>query len=408
MKPIIRFEQVSKSFTLQKNQPKTIQESLVNFGRAKRSAQVLHALRDVSFDIEAGQCLGIVGRNGSGKSTTLKLVTRILRPDKGRILVGGRVSALLELGAGFHPDLTGRENIFLNGAVLGLSHAETTHAFDSIVAFAELEAFIDMPVKHYSSGMYMRLGFSVAIHVRPEILIVDEVLSVGDQAFQAKCIERIYEMKRQGVTILMVSHHLDTLRKLCTQLLWIQDGHVRHYGDTTDVASRYNQYMNEKLGIGLHDVGGSFKRWGNGEVAITAVRFLDQHGQAQTQFLTGERITVEIAYHAYKPVPNPEFGLAFYHQDGTHINGPNSRAGGLQTGTIEGAGIVRYEIEALPFLPSRYMVTVAIHDSRFSLAYDYHEHAYSFEVVPGGTEEMHGLIELPASWAWQPAQIPTR
>ncbi|MBK7895884.1 MAG: ABC transporter ATP-binding protein [Anaerolineaceae bacterium] len=190
----------------------------------KQPKESLWAVRGVSFDVLPGQCFGIVGRNGSGKSTILKLMARILRPNNGRIVINGRVSALLELGAGFHPDLTGRENIFLNAALLGFDEASTRAYYDRIVEFSELEEFIDMPVKHYSSGMYMRLGFSVAIHMQPDILIVDEILAVGDQAFQTKCINAIMAMKDQGVTIIIVSHNINLVRTLCTHILWIDKG----------------------------------------------------------------------------------------------------------------------------------------------------------------------------------------
>ena len=239
--PIIRFQNVDKRFAFTKEKPQSVMETFIKlFSRRKgpkQPAESLWAVRDVSFDVLPGQCFGIVGRNGSGKSTILKLIARILRPNNGRILINGRVSALLELGAGFHPDLTGRENIFLNAALLGFDEASTHAYYDRIVEFSELGDFIDMPVKHYSSGMYMRLGFSVAIHMQPDILIVDEILAVGDQAFQTKCVNAIMAMKDRGVTIIIVSHNINLVRTLCTHILWIDKGIPQAYGTVDEIAA---------------------------------------------------------------------------------------------------------------------------------------------------------------------------
>ncbi|MCB8943214.1 MAG: ABC transporter ATP-binding protein [Ardenticatenaceae bacterium] len=402
--PVIRFENVSKRFEFKGQKPQTILETITGiFSRTPKPKvdRDLWALQDVSFDVMPGECVGLIGRNGSGKSTALKLVARILRPAAGAVMVRGRVSALLELGAGFHNDLTGRENIFLNASVLGLTEAEIAQRFDEIVAFSELAEFIDMPVKHYSSGMYMRLGFSVAIHVSPDILIVDEVLAVGDQAFQGKCIDRIYEMKRQGTTILIVSHNLETMRKLCTHLVWLENGRIRMAGMADEVAEAYNEAMMRQGDRQFVIQNGSAARRGSREVEITAVRLLDGAGVEQEVFETGRPLTVEMAYVAHKAVPNPEFGLAIYRQDGTHVNGPNTRVAGLQMGMVEGKGVVRYEIECLPLLPARYLLTTAVHDSRTSWTYDYHQQAYSFRVTRASEGEVQGLIEMPASWHWQ-------
>jgi ABC-type polysaccharide/polyol phosphate transport system ATPase subunit len=406
MEPLIVFENISKQFAFAPGKPQTFLESFINvFRRQPAKDQNLWAVRDLSFSVRKGECLGLIGRNGSGKSTALKLVARILRPTSGYMRIWGRVSALLELGAGFHQDLTGRENIYLNASVLGLSQAEVDAAFDSIIEFSELEEFIDMPVKHYSSGMYMRLGFSVAIHVRPDILIVDEILAVGDYAFQTKCIDRIYEMKRQGVTIIMVSHDLDMMRRLCTHLLWMEKGEMQAYGPTEEVAVAYRDYSQERVSQQLtaqhrHQ----FERWGTGEIEITAVRFLNAAGEQQQTFQTGESLTIEMAYFAHQPIREPEFGLAIFHQNGTHINGPNSRLANLTTGTIEGRGTVRYHIERLPLLPARYEVTAAIHDSRLTHAYDYHKQAYQFRVTAVEGCETDGLVAIPATWQWQPLE----
>lgn len=400
--PAIRLEKVSKRFAFTPDAPQSVLETLIAFTRRRPKSQGLWAVRDVSFEVQAGQCVGIIGRNGSGKSTLLKLISRILQPTSGEIMVRGRVSALLELGAGFHQDLTGRENIFLNASVLGLTREETEQLYEDIVAFSELEPFIDMPVKHYSSGMYMRLGFSVAIHVLPDVLIVDEILAVGDQSFQTKCIDRIMELKRAGVTILFISHDADTIADLCSEVIWMDDGRVRLAGPTERVLAEYRDHINARVGgqLAVENDERGFRRWGTRQIEITGVRLLDGAGEETTLFQTGDSLCVEIAYLAHEPIREPEFGLALYRSDGLHINGPNTRTGGLELGVVEGTGVVRYFIDRLPFLPGRYQLTAAIHDSFAPIAYDFHEEAYAFRIIEGGCPEKEGLMTLDATWEW--------
>ncbi len=401
--PAIRLQKVSKRFAFTPDSPQSVLESLISLAsRRRQRAQDLWAVRDVSFTVQPGQCVGLIGRNGSGKSSLLKLIARILQPTSGQIEVRGRISALLELGAGFHQDLTGRENIFLNASVLGLSRQETEALFDDIVAFSELGGFIDMPVKHYSSGMYMRLGFSVAIHVRPDILIVDEILAVGDQTFQAKCIDRIMEMKREGVTILFISHDLSTIGKLCNEVIWLDGGRVCAIGPTDHILSQYRDFLFQRVGqqASVENEAGGYRLWGTRQIEITGVRLLNEDGDEATIYHTGDSLRVEVAYTAHEPIAAPEFGLALYRHDGLHLTGPNTRVGGLEMGLVEGSGVVGYTIARLPFLPGRYQLSVAIHDSERPLAYDFHEEAYAFRVVEGGTTQSEGLLALDARWDW--------
>jgi lipopolysaccharide transport system ATP-binding protein len=401
--PAIRLQKVSKRFAFTPDTPQSVLESVISVvSRRRTKPQDLWAVRDVTFAIEPGRCVGIIGRNGSGKSSLLKLIARIIQPTAGQIEVRGRVSALLELGAGFHQDLTGRENIYLNASVLGLNREQTEGLFDEIVAFSELGRFIDMPVKHYSSGMYMRLGFSVAIHVRPDILIVDEILAVGDQTFQAKCMDRIMEMKRAGVTILFISHDLSTIGNLCSDVIWLDRGRVRQVGPAEQVLAQYRDHLFQRVGeqLNLENDAGGFRRWGSRLIEITGVRLLDDDGRETTIFHTGDSLRVEIAYVAHEPVTEPEFGLALYRHDGLHIAGPNTRVGGLEMGVVEGSGVVCYVIDQLPFLPGRYQLSAAIHDSIRPHAYDFHEEAYAFRIVEGGTREKEGLLALAATWEW--------
>lgn len=400
--PAVSFEGVSKRFKMSPERPRTVLETVIALLRMqRRPKQELWAVRDLSFDLYRGESLGIIGRNGSGKSTALKLIARILRPTEGRITVRGRVSALLELGAGFHQDLTGRENIYLNGSILGLQQKEIETYFPAIVDFSELHDFIDIPVRHYSSGMYMRLGFSIAIHVQPDILIVDEILAVGDQAFQAKCFERIEALQQAGTTIILVSHNMDMVQKVCTHLLWLEQGRLRKAGLTHEVLAEYtSESYRRPEALERSPQRAAFRRMGTQEVEITGVRLCDGEGRAVTRFRTNEPMTIEMEYVAHKPVQNPEFGLALFRQDGIQINGPNTRLAGVEMGRVEGPGVVRYHIERLPLLPARYELTVAVHDSRYPVAYDFHDHAYQFEVVGGGTTEIYGLVVFPARWEW--------
>lgn len=405
--PVIRLRNVSKRFSFTPDSPQSVLETLISvFSRRRAPKKELWAVQDVSFDVLSGQAIGIIGRNGSGKSTLLKLIARIIQPTRGEISVHGRVSALLELGAGFHPDLTGRENIFLNASILGLTQDETESMYGDIVNFSELGDFINMPVKHYSSGMYMRLGFSVAIHVKPDILIVDEILAVGDQTFQAKCVDRILDMKQAGVTIVFISHNTATLGILCSDLIWLDQGRVRMTGPTEQVLEQYRETIFRQVGeqISRQNDLGNFRRWGSREIEITGVRFLNGSGGESTIFKTNEPMVVEINYFAHKPVMEPEFGLAIFRQDGLHVNGPNTRTGGMRFGRIEGEGIVTYRIESLPLLPASYRLTAAVHDSLRPVAYDYHEQAYAFRVLEGGTQESDGIVAFPASWSWQTNQ----
>ena len=394
---VISFQNVSKQFTLNQNASQSLLGSFVSMARGERgSAETFHALRDISFDVHAGESIGLIGHNGSGKSTLLKLATRILRPTSGQTVINGRVSALLELGAGFHEDLTGRENIYLNGSVLGLSRAQIDAKFDEIVAFSELEQFIDVPVKHYSSGMYMRLGFSVAVFCEPDVLLIDEILAVGDAAFQKKCIDRVMELKQSGVTIVMVSHNLDSLRKLCDRLVWLDHGDMRDIGRSEEIAPQYVAYMNER--IANQGVSSAvMNRTGTFEAEILQVRFLNAAGEETNVFQTGDQMTIEMEYVAHRPIQNPEMGFAIYHGD-TQLTGSNNYVGGYPIDIIQGNGRLLYTIQQLPFLPGKYYVTAGIFELSNPLAHDYHHLAYHFVVELHGTKELQGLIEAPAKW----------
>jgi len=401
MKPVVRFDQVSKRFILHQNRPRSFQEMALNLFRrrsADRDAEVFWALQGVSFEIAPGETLGLVGPNGAGKSTALKLIAGVLEPTAGRVEVQGRIGALLELGTGFHPDLTGRENIYLNGSILGLSRATIRRKLDEIIAFAELERFIDVPVKHYSSGMYMRLGFAVAVHVDPEILLVDEVLAVGDATFQRKCLERINWMHSQGVTIFFVSHNAETVGAICSRALWLDRGGVIADGTADAVVARYMDYTwtAEK---GFLKAATSERQWGNGPVRITTVRLLDGNGQECQQFQAGQSFTIEIHYETSERVEWPVFGLALHRSDGLHITGPNTKFAHYDIPCIEGSGVIRYTLSKLPLLNGIYYVSVAVHNREDTQMYDYRDRLYPFRVLPGEGER-YGIVALEGNWWW--------
>lgn len=421
----VEFHNVSRSFRLHVEKRNSFQERVVNLFKRREPPELFWALRDVSFEIPRGTTLGLIGHNGSGKSTTLKLVTRILEPSSGWVSAHGRVSALLELGSGFHPDLTGRDNIYLNGSLLGFNRRDMQQRIDEIVDFAELGPFIDTPVKHFSSGMYMRLGFAIATSVDPDILITDEVLAVGDETFQRKCMNRIHEFREEGRTILFVSHSLDAVRNLCSQAIWLDQGKVRAAGDTEATLSAYLRWANEKDRerieherldhvVPIHDAVESVvttteaaapepsaaeaDRWGSREIEITDVQFLDQHGRPQNVLSTGDALTIRMYYEAHQPIPEPAFGVAIYHRNGFQINGPNSRFGGYAIPVVEGRGYIDYVVDTLPLLAGDYLVSAAVYDKALLHAYDHRDRQFLLTIQTDLHSERFGSILIPSTW----------
>lgn len=415
------FEHVSKRFVLQHERDRSFQELTVNLFRRlrrRRRREDFWALRDVSFSVEPGETLGIIGENGSGKSTTLKLVSRILEPTSGRIEVNGRVSALLELGAGFHPDLTGRENIYLNASLLGFSRREIRQKTESIIAFAELERFIDIPVRHYSSGMFMRLGFAIAIHVDPDILLTDEVLAVGDESFQRKCLEKIGELQRCGKTILFVSHDMNAIRNLCNRVLWLHQGKVQAIGEAERVVDAYLLFIHEREAEFLEErqrrlqeaapeaagpspekeaLQPSPNRWGSGEISFREVHFLDAEGNDCFLHRSGAPAVIEMAYTVARPRPDPVFGIAIYRQDGLWVYGTNTAIDGLALEMLQGTGIVRFHMPALHLLEGQYWLDVAVH-ARDGTPYDYWRHCWNFAVYSPVADQ--GVYRPEHRWEW--------
>lgn len=413
--PLIELRHVSRRFVKKLERGRSLQDLFIRMFRRRNShADEFWPLRDVSLTVSPGDCIGVIGPNGSGKSTLLKLITGILAPTGGDVVVRGRISSLLELGAGFHQDLTGRENIYLNGSIYGLSRADMDARLDAIIDYAGLGDFIDTPVKHYSSGMYVRLGFAVAIHTAPDLLLVDEVLAVGDVAFQNKCMESIYRYRSQGGTLLLVSHDLASIQALCTKAIWIDNGLIAAEGNPPDVVMAYKKHMAE-----LEDAKHSpnerttffdGQRWGTGEVELTRVELCNADGTPRTAFVTGEPLTIKLHYHAPAPVAHPVFGLSISHQNGAHLFGPNTKFGSLALERIEGHGVISYTIDALPLLEGQYVLSAAVVDVTDTATYDYHDRAYQFRVAYSPARAGYGMVNLGGQWQQHngaaPAQEP--
>jgi ABC-type polysaccharide/polyol phosphate transport system ATPase subunit len=378
--------------------------------REMRPQETFQALKNVSFSVPSGSTFAVIGRNGSGKSTALKLVAGITKPTSGTVTVNGRISALIELGAGFHPEISGRENVFINGIMLGLSKAEITERFDEIVEFAELKDFIDAPVKTYSSGMYMRLGFAVAIHVDPDVLLVDEVLAVGDEGFTHKCLDKFAEFKRRGKTILLVTHSLGLVERFCDEAVWLDHGEKKAQGDPKrvidtyllDVESAEEGYLAQTDAKAKEEVAAEpppnadesaaaeqsgpqnmFQanegRWGSGEVAISGVTLRDKTGEAGHVFHSGDPISIELDVKADKPCQDFVFGVAIFNTDGTCVYGTNTDIEGYEALSLINDATVSFEIEALELVEGTYKLDVAVH-RKDGAPYDYHRLLYTFRV----------------------------
>ncbi len=375
----------------------------------KDRGDLLWALDGVSFEVEKGEVLGIIGPNGAGKTTSLKLLSRVTRPTSGRITVRGRVSALIELGAGFHPDLSGRENIYLNGAILGLRRKEIDRKFDSIVAFSELEEFIDMPVKRYSSGMFVRLGFAVAVHAEPEVLLVDEVLAVGDMAFQRKCLERMSQLRDQQRTMVFISHNMRMVQGMCDRTMWLEKGRVRMIGETGRVVAAYVDAMNRRISDQAIRTHHYAERWGSGEARITSVRLLNGQGEECAQFEMGDTLIIEIAYRTTQPITSPSFDVAIFTHEGVRVCTTTTRMSSVELGELDGEGVVRCVFEDIPFVPGGYSVNVAIYDRNDLRPYDRWGSAGLFTVRSRAigqacwhlSQQHHGVVYLPTRWEIQ-------
>jgi ABC-type polysaccharide/polyol phosphate transport system ATPase subunit len=411
--------------------------------RDLQASETFPALTDVSFTVPKGSTYGVIGRNGSGKSTALKLVAGITKPTSGTVRVEGRISALIELGAGFHPEISGRENVFINGIMLGLSKSQIQERFDDIVDFAELREFIDAPVKTYSSGMYMRLGFAVAIHVDPDVLLVDEVLAVGDEGFTHKCLDKFAEFRRRNKTILLVTHSLGLVERFCDEAVWIDEGRVMGHGDpkrivdayltavekgeeqllatttakAVEAASREGdatahpaegvtpgetvQESGEAAAKGEPELQNMFEategRWGSREIEITDVALIDHTGEPTFVFHSGDAMSVRVTVNAHTAISDFVFGIGLFNADGVCCYGTNTYLEEMTPLSIEGTVQATFAVERLDLVEGTYKLDVAVH-KRDGFPYDYHRLLYTFR-VKSRTHDA-GIYRPPHRWSF--------
>jgi ABC-type polysaccharide/polyol phosphate transport system ATPase subunit len=384
---VIEGNNVSKKFQLFHEKEQTLRGYFVKKFRKEGSRRVeeFWALKNLTFAVQQGEIFGIVGENGSGKSTLLKLICGILRPTEGELRINGNIAALLELGSGFHPDLTGRENIYLNASIIGLKKREIDDKFEEIVRFAELEKFIDTPVKNYSSGMFVRLGFAVAININPDIVLVDEVLAVGDEGFQKKCMEKFNQFKKESKTIIIVSHGLDTIKDLCTRAIWLDAGELKVEGPPAMVVNQYLEEVAEREEREFKARNDqirkqSKKRWGSGEVEIRDLSFHDKSLEEKATFQTGDQLFIKLTYFADQEIPNPVFGIGFFRDDGVYCYGTNTAIDGYDVGVVKGEGEIWMECDRLVMLPGHYFLDVAVFSADGKRTYDLLHWIYSFKV----------------------------
>lgn len=414
----IKVEHISKSFEIPHEQRNTIRERIINV-RKKTTYEKFEALKDVSFEIWKGEFFGIIGRNGSGKSTLLKILAGIYTPDSGSVEVSGEISPFLELGVGFNPELSGKDNIFLNGTILGLTKKEIEKKYRQIVEFSELERFIDVKLKNYSSGMQVRLAFSVSIHANKDILLMDEVLAVGDANFQSKCLSEFIKYKDTGKTVVLVTHDIGTVQRYCNRALLLRNGNIMMVGKADEVCNDYvfQNISDEEERLNLEENQQIKKDESIAEVQIiefpviakeliepfqkiaeiTKVEFLDSFEKNKKVYNTGEDILVRIHYKAREKIENPVFGVALYTQDDKHISGPNTKTSKFAIDSIEGTGYIDFVIIKNPLFTGEYLFTAAIFNWECITPFDFKDRLFRFKII--STEEnQYGLIKLDTLW----------
>lgn len=409
----IEVRNVTKTFKVYYDKGTELKEKMLFWKRNRYENRVV--LDNISFDVKKGEAIGLVGKNGCGKSTTLKMLTRIIYPNSGDIEMCGRVSSLIELGAGFHPDMSGRENIYTNAAIFGLTKKEIDSRLDDIIAFSELEEFIDNPVRTYSSGMYTRLAFSVAINVDADILLIDEILAVGDANFQAKCFNKLREIKANGTTIVIVSHSLGQIEQICDRSIWICEGKIALEGKPKEVHLEYLDYMNnqridqqEKERLRLQQIElrnmeaeeerkrkAKIKRYGSQDAMFTEIKMLDNDGKEQATFRTGEKMLLDLSYHVEKKVTDAVFGYGIFRSDGLWCYGTNTRIDGVDNFDIEKDGKFVIEMPELNLIPGEYWVDITIEYGEGNPV-DYYKEAMKFEVVSNMTDV--GVARIAHTW----------
>lgn len=392
MTDAITVEGISKHFRVYHERNQTLKSAVMR--RSRGTYEDFLALDDVSFAIPESSTFALVGDNGSGKSTLLKCMAQILVPDAGTITMNGKVAALLEVGSGFHPELSGRDNVYLNGSILGMSRRDIDRKFDEIVDFSGVEQFIDQPVKNYSSGMYVRLGFSVAINVEPEILLVDEVLAVGDTAFQAKCTEKFASLNREGRTVVLVSHSLPSVRAMADQAAWLSHGHLQSVGQAVDVLEKYEESTRGGDGRAVLD---GVVHTGSGEARVTRVEVVPPPGH--DRLVVGEPATLRLHVSATTRVERPIVGFAVEAPDGAYLAATNTRDAGAPVASLDGHHVIECVLPSVQLHPGDYIVTAAITDETTTHSIDHVRDIVRFAVDSGNGHWSGGYLALPADWA---------
>ena len=390
----IAVENVSRRFRVYPERGTTLKETVLR--RRGLRATDIWALRDVSLGIEPGEAVGLIGRNGSGKTTLLRLAAGIFKPTSGSISVGGSVGALLALGAGFHTDFTGRENVFLSGSILGLGRSYIREQLDEIVAFAELEDFIDLPVRTYSAGMQMRLGFAVATHLRPDVLLLDEVFAVGDEAFQRKCAAKIFELKARGGTIVFVSHDAASVERLCERAVLLRAGMVEHDGTVAEAIARYHRMLAAEEEPAERNAG--LSEWGTRELHVASVRLEDAAGVARDQFLGGEAVVVRVNVAAEASLPPPWLSIEFRDENGALLGASLQDAEAIGWDPAAAVQTVLFTVDRLPLAEGRFRVSVALASTPGGRLYHRIEEAARFVAYPD-REHTRGRVRLDGRWA---------
>ena len=388
---VIEVEHLWKSFQIPHERRTTLFENIVGMIRPNHY-ETYTVLKDISFEVDEGECIGIIGDNGSGKSTLLKIIANILRPTKGNVRITGKMTPFLELGVGFQSDLTVQENVGVYAAIMGISKREIKISIDEVIDFAGLANFRDTKLKNLSSGMQVRLAFSTAIQTDPDVLLVDEVLAVGDKEFQQKCFETFSKYKREGVTILLVSHDLGAVRRFCDKTLLLRNGEKEIFSDTNSVIDEYIYRPDEARDP---PTGKSDTRWGNKDIEITDVKFIDKNKKYNDNFISSDPLTVRIFYESHEKINSPVFGIIFYYQD-TYCYGTTTEFKGCDTGLVYGRGYVDFIVEKLPLIAGEFEVTVAVASSDYKTQYDWHNRLYSFNVH----NQMRdlGIFTVDGSW----------
>jgi ABC-2 type transport system ATP-binding protein len=393
----LRVDSVTKTFKVHHERATSLKQYIASGGRNRY--EEFEALRSVSLEVAVGEAVGIIGHNGSGKSTLLKCMAKILTPNAGSIQINKRMAALLELGAGFHPELSGRDNVFLNAAILGMARVDIARRFDDIVEFSELERFIDTPVKNYSSGMYVRLAFAVAINVDPELLLIDEILAVGDVTFQQKCMEKFVQFRDDGRTLVLVTHDTSSVRNFCDRAIWLDHGVVKANGSPADVIDQYTEAMLEAQAA----ADGSSRR-GDGPIRITKIDVLVA-GTRMDRVRTGDDVVFRLHFETPEPVAHPVFSLTIANIAGIPVTAPSSRDAGAVPATVDGEGHVDISVRDLPLVPGSYVVHTEVSGWSRKHVFDHIQNARSFDVLAGDTSEADGFVTLRPTWNWSGAGV---